>query len=53
VANLTREDGEAFFSLIARHPVMTYAQPFALAQANEAIAALRAGALDGAAVLLP
>lgn len=53
VANLTREDGEAFFSLIGRHPVTTHVQPFALAQANEAIAALRAGTIDGAAVLVP
>jgi len=53
VANLTREDGDAFFSLIGRYPVMTHVQPFALAQANEAIAALRAGAIDGAAVLVP
>lgn len=53
VANLTREDGEAFFSLIERHPVTTHVQPFSLAQANEAIAALRAGAIDGAAVLVP
>jgi propanol-preferring alcohol dehydrogenase len=53
VANLTREDGDAFFSLIAHHPVTTHVQPFALAQANEAIAALRSGAVDGAAVLLP
>lgn len=53
VANLTREDGDAFFSLIARYPVTTHVQPFGLAQANEAIAALRAGAIDGAAVLVP
>lgn len=53
VANLTREDGEDFFSLIERHPVTTHVQPFSLAQANEAIAALRAGAIDGAAVLVP
>lgn len=53
VANLTREDGDAFFSLIGRYPVTTHVQPFALAQANEAIAALRAGAIDGAAVLVP
>jgi propanol-preferring alcohol dehydrogenase len=53
VANLTREDGEAFFSLIERYPVTTHVQPFALAQANEAIAALRAGTIDGAAVLVP
>lgn len=53
VANLTREDGDAFFSLIGRHPVTTHVQPFALVQANEAIAALRAGTIDGAAVLVP
>lgn len=53
VANLTRADGDAFFAAIDRHPVTTHVQPFALAQANEAIAALRAGAIDGAAVLLP
>ena len=53
VANLTRADGEAFFSLIARHPVSTHVTPFSLAQANEALAALRAGRIDGAAVLVP
>ena len=53
VANLTRADGDAFFSLIERYPVTTHVQPFALAQANEAIAALRAGMIDGAAVLVP
>lgn len=53
VANLTRADGEAFFDCIARHPVTTHVQAYPLAQANEAIAALRAGAIDGAAVLLP
>lgn len=53
VANLTREDGEAFFDLIARGPVTTHVVPFALAQANEAVAALRRGAVDGAAVLVP
>ena len=53
VANLTREDGEQFFALIARHPVTTHVQVFPLGRANEAIAALRAGAIDGAAVLVP
>jgi alcohol dehydrogenase, propanol-preferring len=53
VANLTRADGEDFFQLIARHPVATHVQPYALAQANEAVAALRAGTIDGAAVLVP
>jgi propanol-preferring alcohol dehydrogenase len=53
VANLTREDGELFFSLIAQHPVTTHVVPFALDRANDAIAALRTGAIDGAAVLVP
>lgn len=53
VANLTRADGEAFFDCIARHPVTTHVQAYPLAQANEAMAALRSGAIDGAAVLLP
>jgi len=53
VANLTRADGEAFFETIARHPVHTHVQTWPLAQANEAIAALRAGRVDGAAVLVP
>jgi len=53
VANLTREDGEAFFDCLARHPVATHVQTYPLAQANAAVAALRAGAIDGAAVLLP
>jgi propanol-preferring alcohol dehydrogenase len=29
VANLTREDGELFFSLIAQHPITTHVVPFA------------------------
>ena len=53
VANLTREDGETFFELIARHPVTTHVVPYALTRANEAVAALRAGTIDGAAVLVP
>lgn len=53
VANLTRADGDAFFALLARHPVSTHVTPFPLAQANQAIAALRAGQIDGAAVLVP
>jgi propanol-preferring alcohol dehydrogenase len=53
VANLTREDGELFFAHLARHPVVTQVQAFALEQANDAVAALRAGTVDGAAVLVP
>jgi len=53
VANLTRADGDAFFALAAHIPLHTRATVFPLAQANEALAALRAGAFDGAAVLVP
>jgi propanol-preferring alcohol dehydrogenase len=53
VANLTRRDGEEFFQLAARVPLHTETQPFPLADANEALGRLRAGRLQGAAVLLP
>ena len=53
VANLTRADGEAFLALAAQYPIRLHATPFALDAANEALDALRAGAFDGAAVLLP
>jgi propanol-preferring alcohol dehydrogenase len=53
VANLTREDGEAFFRLLETVQVETHVQPFALRDANDAIAAVRAGKLSGAAVLVP
>jgi alcohol dehydrogenase, propanol-preferring len=53
VANLTRADGEGFFALIARVPVHTQVQAFPLAQANEAVQALRTGRIQGAAVLVP
>ncbi len=53
VANLTRADGEAFLALAPLVPVRTRVQPYALTQANEALAALRTGRIEGAAVLLP
>ena len=53
VANLTREDGREFMDLAARVPVKTRTTVFPLAQANEALAALRSGAIEGAAVLVP
>ncbi|MBK6005345.1 zinc-dependent alcohol dehydrogenase family protein [Ramlibacter ginsenosidimutans] len=53
VANLTRADGEGFFTLIARVPVRTEVQAFPLAQANDAVRALRAGSIRGAAVMVP
>lgn len=53
VANLTRADGEAFFALVADGRVATAPVVFPLSQANLALARLRAGAIDGAAVLVP
>ncbi|MGC4251082.1 MAG: zinc-dependent alcohol dehydrogenase family protein [Sphingobium sp.] len=53
VANLTREDGLSFFDMVERIPLRAVTEPFALAQANEALARLRAGAVKGAAVLIP
>ena len=53
VANLTRCDGEEFFALAPRVPVRTTVQLFPLAEANKALKRLRAGKLQGAAVLVP
>lgn len=52
VANLTRRDGEEFLQIAPRVPVRTETTMFPLAQANEALARLRNGQIDGAAVLL-
>jgi len=53
VANLTRRDGEDFFALAPQIPVRTTVQTFPLAEANEALSRLRAGEIQGAAVLIP
>jgi alcohol dehydrogenase, propanol-preferring len=52
VANLTRRDGEEFFTLAPRVPVRTEVQNFRLEDANEALKRLRAGQIKGAAVLV-
>jgi propanol-preferring alcohol dehydrogenase len=52
VANLTRDDAAEFLALAPRVPVRTHVQTWPLAQANEALAALRGGRVQGAAVLL-
>ncbi|MFN3690004.1 MAG: zinc-dependent alcohol dehydrogenase family protein [Fimbriimonadales bacterium] len=52
VANLTRADGEEFFEKARQFPIRTHTTPFPLEQANEALAALKAGAIQGAAVLV-
>lgn len=53
VANLTRADGREFMDIAAEVPVKVRTTVFPLAQANEALAALRSGAIEGAAVLVP
>ncbi len=52
VANLTRRDGEEFLHLAAEIPVHTEVEPYPLSAANEALGALRAGRIHGAAVLV-
>ena len=51
VANLTRVDGEEFMALAPQVPVETDVETFPLGAANEALARLRSGAVDGAVVL--
>ena len=51
VANNTREDGRDFLEEAARVGVQTHVQTFPLAEANEALIALKHDAIKGAAVL--
>lgn len=51
VSNLTRRDGEELLSIASLVPVETEIQVFHLSQANEALNRLRAGQVQGAAVL--
>ncbi len=53
VANLTRADGVEFLKLAAEIGVVTKTTTYPLTKANEALADLRAGRFDGAAVLVP
>jgi propanol-preferring alcohol dehydrogenase len=53
VANLTRHDGEAFMRVASGMRIHTHATPYPLARANAALDDLRAGRLQGAAVLVP
>ncbi|HEX3911769.1 MAG TPA: zinc-dependent alcohol dehydrogenase family protein [Solirubrobacteraceae bacterium] len=53
VANLTRADGHEFLKLAPRVPVQTRVSTYALEEANEALADLRAGRFSGAAVVVP
>jgi propanol-preferring alcohol dehydrogenase len=53
VANLTREDGTSFLTPGIAGRVTTHVESFALRDANEALRRLRAGEIEGAAVLVP
>jgi alcohol dehydrogenase, propanol-preferring len=53
VANLTRRDGEEFFKIVPKAAIKTQTVPYPLIRANEALADLRSGRLQGAAVLVP
>ena len=52
VANLTREDGEAFLRIAPGAGVTTTTHEYPLVRANEALDDLRAGRFEGAAVLV-
>ena len=51
VANLTRTDGEEFMRIAQRVPLRTEVEAFPLSAANEALARLRSGAVEGAVAL--
>ncbi len=51
VANLTRRDAEEFLALAPQVPIQTQVQRFSLAAANEALASLREGKIQGSVVL--
>lgn len=53
VANLTRQDGLDFLALAPSIGIVTKTTPYPLARANDALADLRAGRFEGAAVLIP
>ena len=53
VANLTRPDGLDFLGLAPRIGIVTKTTAYPLQQAYQALADLRAGRFDGAAVLIP
>jgi propanol-preferring alcohol dehydrogenase len=53
VANLTRKDGIDFLALMPNVGIKTRITRYALQDANHALADLRSGAFNGAAVLIP
>ena len=53
VANLTRQDGIDFLRQAPKMGIITRTTSYPLEQANQALADLRAGRFEGAAVLVP
>ena len=53
VANLTRQDGLDFLSQVPQMGIVTKTTRYPLQQADQALADLRAGRFEGAAVLVP
>lgn len=53
VANLTRDDGHGFIAEVRDHLPQVHIRTYPLVEANQALADLRDGRLQGAAVLLP
>ncbi len=53
VANLTRRDAHSFLEFAGKHAITTTTVAYPLAAANDALGALRAGRITGAAVLVP
>ncbi|MBV8998069.1 MAG: zinc-dependent alcohol dehydrogenase family protein [Solirubrobacterales bacterium] len=53
VANLTRQDGHEWLALAREVPIKTSITNYALEQAEQALADLRAGRFEGTAVIVP
>ncbi len=53
VSNFTRRDAQEFLNLAAAIPVRAQHEDMPLAHANEALQRLKAGSLNGTAVLMP
>jgi alcohol dehydrogenase, propanol-preferring len=53
VANLTRQDGVEFLDIVPKAGIRATTVAYPLRRANEALADLRAGRFEGAAVLIP
>ena len=51
VANLTRQDGRELMAITQRVPLRTEVEAFPLSEANDALARLRSGAVEGAVAL--